>query len=64
MGEVLHTIHSRIEKDAGPARRGYIEDFPEPVRYGVHPGIKEIYGLEAPEDLPATLDHIVTAVAS
>ena len=64
MGEVVHTIHSRIEKDAGVVRRGYIEDFPEPVRYGMHPGIRAIYGIESPEDLPATLDHIVTSVAS
>jgi hypothetical protein len=30
----------------------------------MHPGIRAIYGVETPEDLPATLDHIVTAVAS
>ncbi|MFQ5915664.1 MAG: hypothetical protein ACE5JS_21035 [Nitrospinota bacterium] len=64
MSEVLHTIRSRVEKDAGVVRRGYIEDFPEPVKYGMHPAIKAIYGVETPEDLPATLDHIVTAVAS
>ena len=64
MGDVLHTIRSRVEKDAGVVRRAYIEDFPEPVRFGMHPGIKAIYGVETPEDLPATLDYIVTAVAS
>ncbi|MBI2880531.1 MAG: hypothetical protein HYY21_03025 [Candidatus Tectomicrobia bacterium] len=64
MGERIHTIRARVEKDAGVIRRGYIEDFPEPVRYGMHPAIKAIYKIESPEDLPATLDHIVTAVAS
>ena len=53
----------RIYKDKGPVRRAYIEEFPEPVRYGVHGGIKEFYGLEPEEELPATLDHIVAAVA-
>jgi hypothetical protein len=64
MSEIVHTIRSRVEKDAGVVRRAYIEDFPEPIRYGMHPGIRAIYGVESPEDLPATLDHIVTAVAS
>ena len=64
MGKIVHTTHSRVAKDAGVVRRGYIENFPEPVRYGMHPGIKAIYGVETPENLPATLDHIVTAVAS
>ncbi len=63
MGDLIHTSRARIYKDKGPVRRAYIEDFPEPVRYGVHGGIKKFYGLEPEEDLPATLDHIVAAVA-
>ena len=47
----------------GPVRRAYIEAFPEPVRYGVHGGIKKFYGVEPEEELPTTLDHIVAAVA-
>ncbi len=64
MREILHTTRSRVEKDEGVVRRAYIEEFPDPVRFGMHPGIKAIYGVETPEDLPATLDYIVTAVAS
>jgi hypothetical protein len=64
MGELVHTIHSRIVKDQGVIRRGYIENFPEPVRYGMHAAIKKLYGMQSPEELPATLDHIVTAVAA
>ncbi len=63
MGDLIHTSRARIYKDKGPVRRAYIENFPEPVRYGVHGGIKKFYGLEPEEDLPATLDHIVAAVA-
>ena len=63
MGELIHTSRVRIYKDKGPVRRAYIEEFPEPVRYGVHGGIKKFYGLEPEEELPATLDHIVAAVA-
>ena len=62
MGEVIHVSHIKIVKDKGPLRRAYIENFPEPVRYGLHGGIKKFYGVEPPEDLPATIDHVVAAV--
>ncbi|OFV94641.1 MAG: hypothetical protein A3H28_00585 [Acidobacteria bacterium RIFCSPLOWO2_02_FULL_61_28] len=62
MGEIVHVSHIRIVKDKGPLRRAYIENFPEPVRYGLHGGIKKFYGVEPPEDLPATIDHVVAAV--
>ena len=62
MGTLIHTSHVKIIKDKGPARRAYIENFPEPVRYGLHGGIKEFYGVEPEEELPATIDHIVAAV--
>ena len=41
-----------------------IESFPEPVRYGVHGGVKKFYGVEPEEDLPTTLDHVIAAVAT
>ena len=63
MAEIIHVSRVRILKDKGPVRRAYIEGFSEPVRYGVHGGIKKFYGVEPEEELPATLDHIVAAVA-
>ncbi len=63
MAEPIHVSRIRIEKDKGPVRRAYIEGFPEPVRYGVHGGVKKFYGVEPEEELPTTLDHIVAAVA-
>lgn len=62
MGELIHTSHVKILQDKGPARRAYIENFQEPVLYGLHGGIKKFYGLESGEERPATIDHIVAAV--
>ncbi len=63
MAELIHVSRIRIVKDKVPVRRAYIESFPEPVRYGVHGGVKKSYGLEPEEDLPTTLDHMIAAVA-
>ncbi|MBI2001017.1 MAG: hypothetical protein HYT85_12780 [candidate division NC10 bacterium] len=63
MPELIHVSRIRIVKDKGPLRRAYIEGFPEPVRYGVHGGVKKFYGVEPEEDLPTTLDHMIAAVA-
>lgn len=63
MAELIHVSRIRIVKDKGPVRRAYIENFPEPVRFGVHGGIKKFYGVEPEEELPTTLDHIIAGVA-
>ena len=62
MGELVHVSHVKIYKDKGPARRAYIENFPEPVLYGLHGGIKKFYGVEPEKEVPSTIDHIVAAV--
>jgi hypothetical protein len=63
MREIIHTSKVKIVKDKGPLRRAYIEHFEEPVRYGLHGGIKQFYGVEPEEELPSTLDHVIAAVA-
>ena len=63
MPEIIHVSRVKIIKDKGPVRRAYIEGFSEPVRYGVHGGIKKFYGVEPEEELPTTLDHVIAAVA-
>jgi hypothetical protein len=63
MAELIHVSKVRIVKDKGPVRRAYIESFAEPLRFGVHGGIKKFYGVEPEEELPTTLDHVVAAVA-
>ncbi len=63
MGEVITVLRSRIYQDKRPVRRAYIASFKDPVRYGVHGGIKDFYKMEPEEELPSTLDHVVSAVA-
>lgn len=64
MGTVVHTSRSRIIREEGPTRRAQIEGFSGPVRYGVHGGIKNFYKIEPKEEHPATLDHMVSAIAA
>lgn len=62
MADVVHTSRQRLERVAGPLRHAYLEGFDEPIRFGVHGGIKKFYGVEPEEDVPATLDYMVGAV--
>ena len=62
MSELIHTSRVRIFQDKPPYRRAYIENFAEPVPYGVHGGIKHFYKMEPEKDVPATLDHMVAAI--
>ena len=64
MSEVVHTSHVRIAQDVPPTRRAFIEDFEEPFYYGIHGGIAKFYGADPKgAGYPATLDHIIAAVA-
>ena len=53
---------------AGPHRTAHIENFTDPVNFGVHGGIKDFYQnkygreIKGPE-YPATLDHVIAGVA-
>jgi hypothetical protein len=65
---VVHTSRLRIEKHEGPHRTAHVEDFPEPIHFGIHGGIKQFYKDKYGRDLPgpeypATLDHIIAGVA-
>jgi len=65
---IVHTSHIRIRKHEGPHRTATIEQFEEPVHYGIHGGIKDFYqnkyGREIKgKEYPATLDHIISGVA-
>jgi hypothetical protein len=40
---VAHTSRIRIEKHGGPHRTAHIENFPEPIHFGIHGGIKQFY---------------------
>ena len=64
---VAHTSRIRIEKHKGPHRTAHVEDFAEPINFGIHGGIKNFYQdkygrkIEGPE-YPATLDHMIAGV--
>jgi len=62
VADVVHTSRLRLERIAGPLRHAYLEGFEQPIRFGVHGGIKAFYGVEPEEDVPATLDYMVGAV--
>ncbi len=62
MGELVHTSRTRLIRDEGPVRRAYIEQFEEPVYYGVHTAIAKFYGIEPQVEYPATLDHMIAAI--
>ncbi len=65
---VAHTSRIRIEKLEGPHRIARIKDFPEPLHFGMHGGVKSFYQkkygreITGPE-FPSTLDHIIAGVA-
>jgi hypothetical protein len=64
---VAHTSRIRIEKHEGPHRTARVENFPEPIHFGMHGGIKQFYqgkyGREIPgPEYPATLDYIIAGV--
>ena len=62
MSNLIHTSRITVFQDERPLRRAYIEGFEEPLRFGVHSGIKHYYKMEPKEEVPATLDHLVAAV--
>ena len=62
MGELIHTSKIKLYQDSPPERRAYVEQFGEPITFGVHGGVKSFYGVEPERDLPTTLDHMIAAV--
>jgi hypothetical protein len=62
MGKLIHTSRIRIEQLKRPLRHAYLEGFSDPIRMGVHGGIKAFYGVEPEEDVPATLDYMIAGV--
>ncbi len=63
MGEVVHTAKIRIVQRQRPLREAHIKGFPEPLRFGVHAGYASFYKVEPAEPLPATIDHLLAALA-
>ncbi len=62
MAEDVYTSRIRVERVKGPIRHAYVAPFEQPVRFGVHGAIKQFYGVEPDEEVPATLDYMIAAV--
>lgn len=62
MLDPVYTSRIRIERVKGPLRQAFIEPFADPVRFGVHGAIKQFYGVEPDEEVPATLDYMIAAI--
>ena len=65
MGEVIHVTKARVVKEVGKVMKTAFRDaFPDdPIPYGIHGGIMAYYKAQPEEERPATLDHLVAAVA-
>jgi len=62
---VLYRSRVRIERIKGPLRKAYLPAKSEPVLFGVHSEIAELYGVDPSVHTPqtTTLDYIVSAAA-
>lgn len=64
---VAHTSRIRILKHEGPHRTARVENFAEPIHFGIHGGIKQFYQQKYGREIigteyPATLDHIIAGI--
>ena len=62
-----HTSRIRIVKHEGPYRTAHIENFEEPLHFGIHGGIKDFYTNKYGKEItgpeyPATLDHVIAGI--
>jgi len=66
MGEQVAVSKAKVYKEpgGGKVKRAYIEGFPEPIRMGLHGGVKKFFRVESGEDLPTTLDYVAAALGS
>ena len=66
MGELVDVTKVRVEKEPGKGKvkKAFIEGFPQPIRMGLHGGVKKFFHVESEEDLPTTLDYVVAALGS
>jgi len=63
MGELVHTARINIRQKKRPEREARIEGFAQPLRFGLHSGYAAFYKMTPAEPLPATVDHLIAALA-
>ena len=67
MADLVHLTKVKVRKEPGKGKvkRATIEGFPDqPIRLGLHGGVKKFYKVEAGEELPTTLDYVIAALGS
>ena len=66
MGELVDVSKVKVYKEPGKGKikKAIMERFPQPIRMGLHGGVKKFYHVESDEDLPTTLDYVVAALGS
>ena len=65
--KLIATSRSTIRQRAGAHRSALVSQQSEPVDYGIHGGLldyyRQKYGVDVDLERPATLDHMIAAVA-
>ena len=64
MGDLIHRAKVRIIPEQPGVKQAFVEPFPQPIRTGMHGGVKAWYRSTVEEELPTTLDHVVAAIGS
>jgi hypothetical protein len=64
MGDLVHRSKVHIVPEQPGVKQAFVEPFPQPIRTGMHGGIKAWYRAVVEEELPTTIDHVVAAIGS
>jgi len=64
VGDLVHLSKVRIVPEEPTVKQAFVARFPQPIRTGMHGGVKTWYKSQVEEELPTTLDHVVAAIAS
>jgi hypothetical protein len=64
MGDLVHRSKVRIVPEKPTIKQAFVNPFPEPIRTGVHGGVKQWFLAKVDEELPTTIDHVVAAIGS
>jgi hypothetical protein len=64
MENLVHRSRVRIVPEQPTVKQAFVEPFPQPIRTGVHGGVKSWYQATNAEELPTTIDHVVAAIGS
>ncbi len=64
MGDIVYRSKVHIVPEQPTVKQAFVEPFPEPIRTGMHGGVKAWYGATVEEELPTTIDHVVAAIGS